>query len=185
MFVVVTLYGEWTLPLQQAQHVLFMVSGVFYYFNSILNPILYTIMSKRFRRGFHDIWGSCKLLKVVRNSEDSSQKLQEFNMLNVAKNEPRCFKPMVENKRRGESELVPCSRLLLHHSSPDQMTSHSECGLGQARLCLVITDKSNSEPAGGHCEPAGGHCSHLHHAGEILNHWQTRIIVNNRGQVAE
>ena len=28
-------------------------------------------------------------LQVVRNSEDSSQRLQEFNMLNVAKNEPR------------------------------------------------------------------------------------------------
>ena len=27
MFVVVTLYGEWTVALQQAQHVLFMVSG--------------------------------------------------------------------------------------------------------------------------------------------------------------
>ena len=27
MFVVVTLYGEWTGALQQAQHVLFMVSG--------------------------------------------------------------------------------------------------------------------------------------------------------------
>ena len=64
MFVVVTLYGEWSPRISEAQHVLFMVSGVFYYFNSILNPILYTIMSKRFRRGFHDIWGSCKLLKV-------------------------------------------------------------------------------------------------------------------------
>ena len=64
MFVVVTLYGEWTLPLQQAQHVLFMVSGVFYYFNSILNPILYTIMSKRFRRGFNDMTGSCSAFWV-------------------------------------------------------------------------------------------------------------------------
>ena len=41
-----------------------MVSGVFYYFNSILNPILYSIMSKRFRRGFNDISGNCKLFKV-------------------------------------------------------------------------------------------------------------------------
>ena len=83
-----------------------MVSGVFYYFNSILNPILYTIMSKRFRRGFNDISGTCKLFKVsstqglittvsqdclqgMRNSEDSSNKLQEFNMVNVPKKEPR------------------------------------------------------------------------------------------------
>ena len=41
-----------------------MVSGVFYYFNSILNPILYTIMSKRFRRGFNDMTGSCSAFWV-------------------------------------------------------------------------------------------------------------------------
>ena len=29
--------------------------GVFFYFNSALNPILYSVMSKRFRRGFADI----------------------------------------------------------------------------------------------------------------------------------
>ena len=38
-------------------------SGVFYYFNSALNPILYSVMSKRFRRGFSDI--TKKLLKRV------------------------------------------------------------------------------------------------------------------------
>merc|ERR1719411_2420175 len=89
MFVVVTLYGDWTLPLQQAQHVLFMVSGVFYYFNSILNPILYTILSKRFRRGFSDISGKCwvyqKFAKAVsrRSKEESSldQELAEFNLV--------------------------------------------------------------------------------------------------------
>ena len=43
---------------------MFMVSGVFYYFNSILNPILYSIMSKKFRRGFKDISGNCKFKKV-------------------------------------------------------------------------------------------------------------------------
>ena len=48
----------------QVQHVLFMVSGVFYYFNSILNPILYTILSKRFRRGFSDISGKCWVYQV-------------------------------------------------------------------------------------------------------------------------
>ena len=51
-----------------------MVSGVFYYFNSILNPILYSIMSKRFRRGFNDISGNCKLFKV---------KMVSFYLINV------------------------------------------------------------------------------------------------------
>jgi hypothetical protein len=35
-------------------YILFIL-GVFYYFNSALNPILYSVMSKRFRRGFSDI----------------------------------------------------------------------------------------------------------------------------------
>ena len=94
MFVVVTLYREWTVGLQQAsyfcsnilfasleflsqaQHVLFMVSGVFYYFNSILNPILYTIMSKRFRRGFNDMTGSCSAFwvrKYVLSDEENEE----------------------------------------------------------------------------------------------------------------
>ena len=81
MFVVVTLYGEWTAALQKSQHVLFMVSGiiwytlilhfytpnpgVFYYLHSILNPILYTILSKRFRRGFNDMSVNCCVYQVT------------------------------------------------------------------------------------------------------------------------
>ena len=34
---------------------IYKIAGVFYYFNSALNPILYSVMSKRFRRGFADI----------------------------------------------------------------------------------------------------------------------------------
>ena len=52
------------LPSSQVQHVLFMVSGVFHYFNSILNPILYTILSTRFRRGFSDMSGKCWIYQV-------------------------------------------------------------------------------------------------------------------------
>ena len=69
MFVLVSLYGTWTKTLVTAQHVLFVVSGrctahrpllsfsssgVFFYFNSALKPILYYGMSKRFRHGFSD-----------------------------------------------------------------------------------------------------------------------------------
>ena len=52
------------LPSSQVQHVLFMVSGVFHYFNSIINPILYTILSTRFRRGFSDMSGKCWIYQV-------------------------------------------------------------------------------------------------------------------------
>ena len=39
--------------------------GVFYYFNSILNPILYTVLSKRFRRGFNDMTDKCWICEVI------------------------------------------------------------------------------------------------------------------------
>ena len=80
MFVFITLYGNWTATSTSAQHLLFVfsgiftessqlplsasnVSGIFYYFNSALNPILYSVLSKRFRRGFSDI--KRKLLNKV------------------------------------------------------------------------------------------------------------------------
>ena len=71
MFVFVTLKGEWSKSLTRAQHILFMISGqnqnfsliktkdlilgVFYYFNSTLNPVLYSLLSKRFQEGFHHL----------------------------------------------------------------------------------------------------------------------------------
>ena len=41
-----------------ALHVLFKVFGFFYYIKSILYPILYTIMSKRFSLGFNEMTGT-------------------------------------------------------------------------------------------------------------------------------
>ena len=105
----VTLYGRWTERLQQIQHVLFMVSGVFYYFNSILNPILYTILSKRFRRSFADISGKCwvyqMFAKVVsrKSKEESSldQELAEFNLvINVAERPAAARKKHFMSKER-------------------------------------------------------------------------------------
>jgi hypothetical protein len=31
------------------------IPGAFYYLNSAINPVLYSLMSKRFRRGFSDM----------------------------------------------------------------------------------------------------------------------------------
>ena len=39
------------------------IAGVFYYFNSALNPILYSVMSKRFRRGLTDL--KIKLIEKI------------------------------------------------------------------------------------------------------------------------
>ena len=87
MFVLVSLYGTWTKTLVTAQHALFIVSGrctacrplfffsssgVFFYFNSALKPILYYVMSKRFRHGFY-----VTKRKVLNPSEPSGNKGME------------------------------------------------------------------------------------------------------------
>jgi len=80
MFVLVTLFESWSGTLTQVQHVLFTISGVFYYFNSVLNPILYSLMSKRFRRGFSDIKRSfVNRLTTRPESEVSEQKRSGTN----------------------------------------------------------------------------------------------------------
>ena len=71
MFTLVTFLGVWDEQLATDQHVLFIVAGqtfqsycsqnhlllagVFYYFHSILNPIIYSLLSKRYRRAFIDM----------------------------------------------------------------------------------------------------------------------------------
>ncbi|GAB6029654.1 hypothetical protein CHUAL_005388 [Chamberlinius hualienensis] len=54
LFVYVTLYGEWTETLRTVNQELFSIAGCFYYFNSTVNPILYSVMSNRFRVAFRE-----------------------------------------------------------------------------------------------------------------------------------
>jgi len=54
LFVYVTLYGSWTEKLRTINHELFYVAGCFYYFNSTINPLLYSVMSNRFRVAFRE-----------------------------------------------------------------------------------------------------------------------------------
>ncbi|XP_054709125.1 neuromedin-U receptor 2-like [Uloborus diversus] len=54
LFLYVSLYGQWTDTLRHINQNLFTFAGCFYYFNSTINPILYSVMSKRFRVAFRD-----------------------------------------------------------------------------------------------------------------------------------
>ncbi|CAL8081332.1 unnamed protein product [Orchesella dallaii] len=54
LFVCVTKYGNWTATLRDVNQALFYIAGVFYFLNATINPILYSVMSKRFRRAFRD-----------------------------------------------------------------------------------------------------------------------------------
>ncbi|XP_053207205.1 neuromedin-U receptor 2-like [Panonychus citri] len=52
LFLYVSLYSEWSNQLRSVNQVLFPMAGVFYYLNSSINPILYSVMSTRFRVAF-------------------------------------------------------------------------------------------------------------------------------------
>ncbi|KAG8185710.1 hypothetical protein JTE90_000699 [Oedothorax gibbosus] len=54
LFLYVSLYGEWTETLRKVNQDLFSLAGCFYYFNSTINPILYSVMSNRFRVAFRE-----------------------------------------------------------------------------------------------------------------------------------
>ena len=55
---------EWTPHLREVQGVLFYISGVLYYVSSTINPILYNIMSLKFRQAFRQtILRPCKRRK--------------------------------------------------------------------------------------------------------------------------
>ncbi|GFT59319.1 neuropeptides capa receptor [Nephila pilipes] len=54
LFLYVSLYGEWTETLRKLNQDLFSLAGCFYYFNSTINPILYSVMSNRFRVAFRE-----------------------------------------------------------------------------------------------------------------------------------
>ena len=46
---------QWTQELLSLQHALYYLSGVLYYVSSVINPILYSIMSLKFRQAFRNI----------------------------------------------------------------------------------------------------------------------------------
>ncbi|CAG0919133.1 unnamed protein product [Notodromas monacha] len=52
LFVYVSISAEWTEQLRIANEVVSYLSGVLYFFNATLNPVLYNVMSKRFRTAF-------------------------------------------------------------------------------------------------------------------------------------
>ncbi|XP_022244947.1 neuromedin-U receptor 2-like [Limulus polyphemus] len=54
LFLYVTLYSGWTTQLRTVNHYLFTLAGCFYYFNSTINPVLYSVMSNRFRVAFRE-----------------------------------------------------------------------------------------------------------------------------------
>ncbi|KAK2712446.1 neuropeptides capa receptor-like isoform X2 [Artemia franciscana] len=53
-FFYVSFRGKWTKSLILVNQILFYIAGILFYFNCVINPILYNVMSRRFRRAFKD-----------------------------------------------------------------------------------------------------------------------------------
>ncbi|XP_028969157.1 neuromedin-U receptor 2 [Galendromus occidentalis] len=75
LFLYVSLHGHWTNTLRDVNQKLFLLAGCFYYMNSTINPILYSIMSNRFRVAFREKlcpprFGCCSLFR--QKGEDST-----------------------------------------------------------------------------------------------------------------
>nr|XP_046908755.1 neuromedin-U receptor 2-like [Dermatophagoides farinae] len=52
LFLYVTLYSSWNMVLRQINGILFLSAGCLYYLNSSLNPLIYSLLSTRFRAAF-------------------------------------------------------------------------------------------------------------------------------------
>ncbi|XP_054169093.1 neuromedin-U receptor 2-like [Oppia nitens] len=52
LFLYISLYSTWTNTLRQVNQVLFLLAGCLYYLNSSLNPLIYSVLSTRFRAAF-------------------------------------------------------------------------------------------------------------------------------------
>lgn len=63
------IYGSETKYFQEINTWMYFVTGIFYYFSSTLNPILYNVMSERMRNSFKEIIFGCRpKVTLTRNS---------------------------------------------------------------------------------------------------------------------
>ncbi|XP_013777385.1 neuropeptides capa receptor-like [Limulus polyphemus] len=122
LFVFVSLYSKWTETLRKVNHYLFSLAGCFYYFNSTINPILYSVMSNRFRVAFREklctgqpnIWCLCcccwccwNRLEDRKNSSQGSVR----SSLNNPLNNTRMNKRKLPNRLRNVELEINAERL--------------------------------------------------------------------------
>jgi len=71
---------------------LYVISGITFYFGSVINPILYNVVSNKYRRAFRDLF-SCRLI-INKKKLNNNQKLFQTNHLQIQrKHENVQFKP--------------------------------------------------------------------------------------------
>ncbi len=58
---------------------LYVISGITFYFGSVINPILYNVVSNKYRQAFCDLF--CCRLKINRKKVNNNQRLFQINHL--------------------------------------------------------------------------------------------------------
>ncbi len=60
VFATLTLTGGWDAATSRAHYYLWLASGLGYYLSCCVNPLVYCVMSGRFRRGFTSVFACSK-----------------------------------------------------------------------------------------------------------------------------
>ncbi|NXO19669.1 NMUR2 protein, partial [Cisticola juncidis] len=83
---------EWTEPLANTFNLIHVVSGVFFYLSSATNPIIYNLLSQRFRMAFLSVISPCckhctsKHPKCKISSQKSMFVIEDHNLMDSAEN---------------------------------------------------------------------------------------------------
>lgn len=117
LFLYVSLYGEWTNTLKKINQDLFSIAGCFYYFNSTINPILYSVMSNRFRVAFREklckdknpIWCCCCCCCECGKDETTSktQRIAIYRNSHSQSSIKSCFSYPLNNTRLKANNSFP------------------------------------------------------------------------------
>ncbi|XP_023222397.1 neuropeptides capa receptor-like [Centruroides sculpturatus] len=122
LFVYVSLYGEWNDTIKRINQDLFCIAGCLYYFNSTINPILYSVMSNRFRVAFREklckdknlIWCCCCCCCCCEcgksETTNKTQKIAIYRNSHSQNSVKSCFSYPLNNTKLNANNSFPKSR---------------------------------------------------------------------------
>ena len=100
--------SEWTEPLLRIYRILFYVSGIFYFINCTVNPVLYSVMSFKFRKGLRE---TILKSKCCRRPIKIRKKLPFAKLLHANSHTETAYTSMPPRATNGrklqEHELIP------------------------------------------------------------------------------
>ncbi|CAH1773206.1 unnamed protein product [Owenia fusiformis] len=129
---------NWTPRLMEVQGVLYYISGVLYYVSSTINPILYNIMSLKFRQAF-----ICTILKPCRRRRKRPQFVTyRFNKSHTDTNVTMVVGYSPDNNNRNRPQGGSSQE-------PGATRSHSRSNSEISGTSLRMIDNENQDPLGG------------------------------------